>query len=274
MISLVSPKYSFRDFCQCMFGKDPLQVIDAASAEITYARLIHQEKTKDRDFRKRSRGRAYCENLQQLISLLMGSAPDKVSPEFLDSVKPLARHLLQRWEITGFRQLVSGPKEPTLVELVDFLTVVISTEEVEVGDISTSLRVLGRVMESPKTAKHFAESVDIAFHGYDNVSQELFEMPAVRSFVSKLDEKFPYWLFFLSKHHLGLQCVLLCLLPPSVTETARADVFPALIGDRLTKNWLPAMNDMCKYAGFSEQEVNALTGRAFAYISGGRLPPG
>jgi len=112
MISLVSPKYSFRDFCQCMFEKDPLQVIDAASAEITYARLIHREKTRDRDFRKGSRGHVYCEDLQQLISLFMGPAPDKVSREFLDSVKPLARHVLQRWEIIGFRQLVSGPKEP------------------------------------------------------------------------------------------------------------------------------------------------------------------
>ncbi len=34
-------------------------------------------------------------------------------------------------------------------------------------------------------------------------------MPEVRSYVAKLDEKFPYWLFFLSKHHgslaLGVQ---------------------------------------------------------------------
>jgi hypothetical protein len=87
--------------------------------------------------------------------------------------------------------------------------------------------------ESPKTARHFAESVDIAFHGYDDIALELFEMPEVRSFVAKLDEKFPYWFFFLSKHNLGLQCVLLCFLPPSLTETARAEVFPALIGVRI-----------------------------------------
>ena len=107
MITLVSPKYNFREFCQDMFGKDPLQVMEAASAEITCARLIHKEKTKDRDFRKGSRGRAYCDDLQQLISLFAGSAPDKVSPEFIDAVKPLASHLLQKWEILGLHHITA-----------------------------------------------------------------------------------------------------------------------------------------------------------------------
>ncbi len=97
-------------------------------------------------------------------------------------------------------------------------------------------------------------------------------MPAVRSFVSKLDEKFPYWLFFLSKHHLGLQCVLLCFLPPFLTETARAGVFPERIGELLTRHWFPAMNHICDYAGFSEQEVDALTDRVVDYINHGRFP--
>jgi hypothetical protein len=127
MISLVSPKYDLRDFCQCTFGKDPLQVIDSASAEIAYARLIHQEKTNDRNFRRGSRGRVYCDDLQQLISLFMGSTPDKVSPQFLDAVKPPALHLLQKWEIVGLRQVVAHPTEPTplmeLGEITDFLMV-------------------------------------------------------------------------------------------------------------------------------------------------------
>lgn len=86
--TLISLEYNFQEFCRRMFENDPIQVMDAASAEITYARRIHREKTKDRNFRTGSRGRAYCEDLQRLISLFMGSAPDKVSPEFLDAVKP------------------------------------------------------------------------------------------------------------------------------------------------------------------------------------------
>jgi hypothetical protein len=208
----------------------------------------------------------------------MGTVPDKASPQFLDAVKPLALNLLQRWEITGFRQLIARPTEPRLpIELdkvVDLLTVVISKEDVVTGDVSAPMHVLGRLMESPRTARQFAERVDIAFHGYDEVALELFEMPEVRSYVVRLDEKFPYWLFFLSKHYSGLQCVLLCFLPPSLTKTARAAVFPARIAELLTRRWFPAMNHVCRYAGLSEEEVNALTDRVEDYITHGRLPPG
>lgn len=113
MISLVSPEYDFQEFCRCMFDKDPMQVMEAASAEITYARTIHREKTKDRDFQRGSRGRVYCDDLQQLIALFMGSVRDEMSPEFLDAVKPLAMNLLQRWEIVGLRQLVARTANPT-----------------------------------------------------------------------------------------------------------------------------------------------------------------
>ena len=88
MIGLVSPDYNFSEFCRCMFGSDPMQVIDTASAEITYARRNHREKTKDSDFRKGSRGRAYCEDLQQFIALFMGAVPDQVSAEFINAVGP------------------------------------------------------------------------------------------------------------------------------------------------------------------------------------------
>ena len=108
MISLVSPEYDFREFCRCMFGKDPMQVMEAAAAEIARARRIHRKKTRDRDFRSGSRGRAYCDHLQQLISIFMGSATDKMSPEFLDAVNPLAVDLLQKWEIVGLRQIVAA----------------------------------------------------------------------------------------------------------------------------------------------------------------------
>jgi hypothetical protein len=34
------------------------------------------------------------------------------------------------------------------------------------------------------------------------------------------------------------------------------------------------MNHMCRYAGFSQQEVNALTDRVEAYIALGKISPG
>jgi hypothetical protein len=277
-MKLISPAYDFGEFCQSLLGKDPMQVLDAASAEITYARQNHREQTKDSNFRKGSKGRIYCENLQQFIALFMGTVPDEISQDFLAAVRPLALNLLQKWEIASMRELVSrqieAPSGVELGELADFLAIVVSKDEVDTGDISRPLGMLEKLLQSPKTARVFEERVDLAFHGYNDVTFELFEIPQVRSFVLKLDEKFPYWLFFLSKHHLGLQCILLCFLPPSLTEAGRARVFPERIGDLLTRRWLPAMNHVCSLVDYSEQDVHRLTERALAYIKNGRFPSG
>ena len=131
--------------------------------------------------------------------------------------------------------------------------------------------MLRQLTASPAVAKRFFERVDIAFHGYDDTTQELFEIPPVREFVCKLDEQFPFWLFFLSKHYLGLQCLLFCFLPPFLTDEGRSEIFPARIEQLLTRRWIPAMNLVCEYATFSEQQTMELTNRVMAYITEGRL---
>lgn len=276
MISLVSPEYNLEKFCSHMRGKDLAAVMEAASAEITYARRLHREATKESDFRKGSRGREYCENLQKMISMLMnGSVPGGSSPEFLITVKPLTQELLERWEIGSLRQVFSNIKvqeHPTLPKSIDPLVIVISRDEVEAMDTSVALDTFKKLTKSPNTAREFVERVDIAFFGYDHTREELFEIAEVRNFVHQLDEQFPFWLYFLSKRHLGLQCLLLCLLPPFLTEEARSKIFPERINDLLTKRWFPAMNHICEYAGFSESQIEQLTERALAYITKGRFP--
>jgi hypothetical protein len=65
MVNLVSPEYNFEAFCQRMIGRNPMEVLDAASAEITYARGNCDGPSKRR---------IYCENLQRLIPLSHGNA--------------------------------------------------------------------------------------------------------------------------------------------------------------------------------------------------------
>lgn len=259
-----------------MRGKDPLSVMEAASAEISYARRLHREAAKESDFRKGSRGRRYCENLQKLISMLMnGSVPAGSTSEFLITVKPLVQELLQRWEIGNLRQVFSNlqtKERLSLPKTIDPLVIVISRNEVEAMDISAALGTLKKLTDSPDTAREFVERVDIAFHGYDHIRDELFEIPEVRNFVYKLDDQFPFWLYFLSKRHLGLQCILWCFLPPFLTDDARSRIFPERVNDLLTKRWLPAMNHICEYVGFSESQIEQLTERAMAYITKGRFP--
>ena len=77
--------------------------------------------------------------------------------------------------------------------------IVITREEVDAQDTSSVLGALGALVKSPQFARSFFEQVDIAFHGYNETTDELFEIVAVREFVHALDEAFPYWLYFLSK---------------------------------------------------------------------------
>jgi hypothetical protein len=107
MINLVSPEYNFQEFCRRMLGRDLLHVIEAASTEAARARRNYRRKANS-DFRRGSRGHAYCADLKRLISLLMGSIPEELSTEFLESVAPLALHLLASQEIVALRQVVTA----------------------------------------------------------------------------------------------------------------------------------------------------------------------
>jgi hypothetical protein len=105
---LVSPKYDFKIFCERMLQKNSADVLDATLAESKNARLHHRETTKDRDFRKGSRGRAYCDDLGNLIRCLATGGSNKVSEKFLDAVYPLALHLLHERENVGLRRILDA----------------------------------------------------------------------------------------------------------------------------------------------------------------------
>ena len=273
MVDLVSPEYNLDMFCRRMLGKDLLAVIEATSAEIGNARRLHREATKGKDFQKGSKGWEYCTNLQRLLSMLMnGSVPKDSSQEFLYSIRPLILHLLKKWEIGNLRSVfsnISDPELEKLSEIVDPLIVVISKAEVAAGDTSRALGILKKLKESPKIAKKFFERVEMAFHGYDNHPWELFEIDEVREYVCTLDNEFPFWLYFLSKRHNGLQALFLCFLPPFLTEEGKIKYFPAKINELLTRRWFPALNQMTEYVGMSIKDNESITERTMRYITNG-----
>lgn len=164
--------------------------------------------------------------------------------------------------------------KPNIIPIhYDPLVIVVSRAEVESHDTSVAMSVLNQLCTSPQVARGHLERVDIAFHGYDHQADELFEIPAVRQYVQELDNQFPYWLYFLSKRHLGLQCLLHCFLPPFLKEEARNRIFPERINQLLTQRWYPAMAQMCQLTGLSDEQVEQLVDRALKYITEGRFPP-
>lgn len=97
---VISPEMDFHLFCGTLLDKDPVAVMEAASAEIAHTRSNYRLLTKQKDFRKGSKGRKYCDNLKTLLSLFMGSPmPENPNADFVSGVSPLMQYLLMRWKI-------------------------------------------------------------------------------------------------------------------------------------------------------------------------------
>jgi hypothetical protein len=105
-------------------------------------------------------------------------------------------------------------KELDLLSLSDFISIVISRQDVRSQNIEPTLSILKKFTHTPQMARNFMERISISFEGYDEDTRELDEIPEVRDFVHKLDDEFPYWLFFLSKETSGLKCIMRCFLLP------------------------------------------------------------
>jgi len=150
----------------------------------------------------------------------------------------------------------------------DFLNIVISREDIEAGDIGSTVSVLEKLL-NPEVALKYCEMVDIAVYGYDDDPRELNELPEVRDFVYKLDAEFPYWCYFLSKRRTGLMFILSCFCPPHLTPESRDRIWLEKIGEYLTRRGFPAMNHICEAAGCSESEIERMTNRLMEYITTG-----
>ena len=155
----------------------------------------------------------------------------------------------------------------------DFLTVVISRNEVESGDTSGPIATLKGLLQSPARIQALRTRVNVAFFGYDDSPEELFEIPAVRNYVSELDAAFPYWLYFMAREYTGLQCLALCMLPPFLTEEARARIHGERLADLMDRRWVPALSHLCAATGESDAEAEALVESALSYFMDGPTPP-
>jgi hypothetical protein len=130
---------------------------------------------------------------------------------------------------------------------------------------AAAVQTLRKLTETPESARSYKENVEISFHGYDGTTQELFEIPDVRNYVHRLDDQFPFWLYFLNKKSSSLQGLLLCFLPPFLTDSTKQRILPERIDSLLTKRWIPALNHISAFAGIDPKEDQAITERTIQY---------
>ena len=98
----------------------------------------------------------------------------------------------------------------------DWLRVAVDRSAVEALDVSGTALILSRVLADKTAVERYRGRVELTFSGYVNDPRELYEIPEVRRFCSKLDDVFPYWFYFLSTDGVTLGVIARCLC--SVTQ--------------------------------------------------------
>jgi hypothetical protein len=157
--------------------------------------------------------------------------------------------------------------------IVDPLCVLVPREEIHRQDIKPALATLRKLLKSPEIARAHRERVDLAFDGFNDDEREFGEIKEVRDYIRKLDEHFPFWLFFLSKGMLGLRCIISCHLLPFLTDEGKAEHHAKQLEERLQKRWFPAMNIVAEFAGLTAKEIEELTEGFLWYLKTGRQRP-
>src|SRR5437773_727835 len=116
----------------------------------------------------------------------------------------------------------------------------IDREDVRSGDIRSSKEFLDSLIVSEVTASMQFQNIDIAFGGFDEDREEVYENDYVRTYIQKLDLQFPYWLYFMNPFCPGLYAIAMCFLPPFLTDQAKAEIHPQRWQSLLTNRWIPA----------------------------------
>ena len=149
------------------------------------------------------------------------------------------------------------------------LLIVISRDEVLRQDISGPLTTLKHLIASRENIRANMLNVDVSFSGYENTQEELFEIQEVRDYVYSLDAQFPFWLYFLSRQFMGLQCLTYCHLLPHLTLEGRLEHHPKQLANLIERRWGPALLQLCSAAGHTEAEADALLESAMEYLVSG-----
>ena len=164
----------------------------------------------------------------------------------------------------GFQESAGGER----------LSVVADRGEVEVVEVSRVAGILLRVVANRETAERFRGRVDLSFHGYSSDPREVYEIPEVRRFCTKLDEVFPYWFYFLSTDGVTLMVIACCLCGVTKVRPGLVSFGPDLL-QFMTRHFR-AMNWLVDKYSLDESHNIEISGQVAEYFGrfGGRDGPG
>lgn len=94
---------------------------------------------------------------------------------------------------------------------------VVSRAMVEAGSVSEPLQRLLSLLESPERCYAWKSRLQLRFEGF---AEPPWLDEAVRDYMARLDERFPFWFFFLSQEDDSLTMLASCLALVSQTPDA------------------------------------------------------
>ena len=168
-------------------------------------------------------------------------------------------------------RVAGGPARVAFREGVgaDWLGVVVDRTDVEALDVSRTATTLSSVLANRDTIERFRGRVDLAFHGYSNDPRELYEIPEVRHFCTKLDDAFPFWFFFLSAEGVTLGVIACCLCSVTKVRPGVVSFGPDLL-QFMTRHF-EALNWLFDSFSLDERHNVEISGQLTEYF--GRFEP-
>lgn len=148
----------------------------------------------------------------------------------------------------------------------DLISIVVTCEDVESCDPSSTLDLLRAFLASPEQARARRGTLDLRIDGYNDYAAELFELEELRAFVHELDSQFPFWLYFCNVNTSSLQMLAMCFLPPYLTPTGKKEHFPGALESLLMTRWIPALNQVAAFAQHPEAELREISDTAIGYF--------
>lgn len=147
-----------------------------------------------------------------------------------------------------------------------FIMVGIGRDQVESNDISLALSTLTDLLAAPDAVRRLQGRVALLFEGYDDDPREVYEIPEVRRFCAALDQRFPYWLYFLTTIQDNLKVVTFCLVQVKVLRPGQIWVDTDDL-QRFLLSHVSAMNTVFDRYSLGEEAKLARTKRVCQYLS-------
>lgn len=163
----------------------------------------------------------------------------------------------------------SRPGLAALVRAPDPVIFYIDREHVERCEVAPPLQALQVMALTAETTREYAGRVQFAFAGYERDPRELYSIPEVRTFVTALHDKFPYWFHFSSKVDDSLFVILMCLLPLTRVTVHGGKPQVAIDSgewDRLTLGLFEFMNGLYAHHGLTPEENSTTTQQVLTYV--------